>query len=200
MIVRHLGCCNYQETWSEMVQFTRTRHNTTTDEIWLLEHNPVYTQGTSSRDIPLDQGKHIPVVHSDRGGQITYHGPGQLIVYLLLDIKRLKIGPKSLVKSIEQLIIEFLQSYGITGQRKQSAPGVYVEEKKIAALGLRISKGYCYHGLSINIDMDLAPFNWIDPCGYPELEVTQMINHAKKVIFSQVKQDFASSLDRLGLD
>ncbi len=182
-----------------MVAFTRHRHADSDDEIWLLQHWPVYTQGTSSHERPQVGGKAIPVIHTDRGGQITYHAPGQLIVYLLLDIKRLKTGPKSLVNQLEQLIIDFLGRYTISAHRKAGAPGVYVADRKIAALGLKISRGCCYHGLSLNIDMDLAPYQWINPCGYADLQVTQLTHHANNISFEQVSQQFAAILPDMSL-
>lgn len=203
-LIRHRGICDYQEVWTEMIEFTQHRDADTEDEIWLLQHCPIYTQGTSSYEIPDARasvdGKPIPVIHADRGGQITYHGPGQLIAYLLMDIKRLKTGPKSLVNQVEKFIIDFLARYGICGHRKSGAPGVYVADEKIAALGLRISKGCCYHGLSINIDMDLSPYQWINPCGYAELSVTQLKQHAENISFEQVSREFAEILPSLSLN
>ena len=198
VIIRHRGICDYQEIWDEMIEFTRNRGADTDDEIWLLQHCPVYTQGTSSYEFPEAEaeadGKAIPVIHADRGGQITYHGPGQLIAYLLMDIKRLKTGPKSFVNQVEKLIMDFLARYGICGHRKPGAPGVYVADEKIAALGLRISRGCCYHGLSINIDMDLSPYEWINPCGYVGLRVTQLKHHVKNISFNRVSREFAEIL------
>jgi len=177
-----------------MVRFTQNRGPSTRDEIWLLQHPPVYTQGTSSHELPDSAGVSIPVVHSDRGGQITYHGPGQLIAYLLMDIKRKKTGPKSFVRQVETMIIEFLEHYSVSAHRKSGAPGVYVDNEKIAALGLRISRGCCYHGLSINIDMDLTPYDWINPCGFPDLKVTQLRQHTQNVSFDLVKENFEKYL------
>lgn len=183
IVFRDKGLCDYQSIWKQMIDFTRNRQADTPDEVWFLQHHPVYTLGTSCKEIPMAEGQHIEVVKSDRGGQTTYHGPGQLIVYLLMDIKRLNTGPRSLVQNIEQLIIDTLAQWQIPSERKPGAPGVYVEGKKIAALGLRISRGYCYHGLSINVDMDLQPFQWIKPCGHADLEVTQIkaFNHKTNI-------------------
>jgi lipoyl(octanoyl) transferase len=189
-LVRNLGICEYEQVWKKMVLFTRERGPETRDEIWVLQHYPVYTQGTSSHDIPASPGRSIPLIHSDRGGQITYHGPGQLVAYLLMDIKRRKTGPKSFVHQVEKIIIDFLKQYGVTAHRKTGAPGVYVADEKIAALGLRISRGCCYHGLSINIDMDLSPYDWINPCGYEELTVTQLSRHTQNISFEEVKALF----------
>ena len=188
--IRNLGICEYKPVWDRMVQFTRERGPETRDEIWLLQHPPVYTQGTSSHDVPESSGKSIPLIHSDRGGQITYHGPGQLIVYLLMDIKRRKSGPKSFVHQVENMTIDFLDRYGVSAHRRPGAPGVYVNNEKIAALGLRISRGCCYHGLSINIDMDLSPYDWINPCGFEALKVTQLRQHVQEISFDKVNSDF----------
>ena len=168
------GVCDYETTHAQMLAYTVSRTADSGDEIWVLEHSPVFTQGTSCKESPSGPGRDIPLIHSDRGGQITYHGPGQLICYLLLDIKRLGLGPKALVNKTEQALISMLADYAITANRRPGAPGVYVEGEKIAALGFRIKNGRCYHGLSLNVDMDLGPFSWINPCGYPEQRVTQM--------------------------
>jgi len=157
-----------------MKQFTTFRNANTRDEFWVLSHPAVYTQGTSCNAMPLASDTAIPVVKTDRGGQITYHGPGQLILYLLLDIKRLGMGPKRLVSSIESALITLLAQLSIDAETRKGAPGVYVSDEKIAALGLRIRQGACYHGLALNIDMDLSPFERIDPCGYADLKVTQV--------------------------
>jgi len=174
LIIRHLGCQEYLPSWKAMQDFTETRTTATADEIWLLEHPPVFTLGRAGKTEHLLNPGDIPVVHIDRGGQVTYHGPGQLIVYLLLDLQRLNLGIRQLVDHIEQSIIAALADYTITGQSRRDAPGVYVNDSKIAALGLRVRRGGCYHGLSLNIDMDLEPFNRINPCGYPGMHVTQV--------------------------
>lgn len=193
--IRDLGRQPYAETLPAMQQFTAQRRNTpeTPDEIWLLEHPPVYTQGTSCNTEPF-LSNNIPVVKTDRGGQITYHGPGQLIVYLLLDIKRLGLGPKSLVHRIEQALIGFLAAQNIQAMRQQGAPGVYVDGEKIAALGLRIRHGCCYHGLSLNVDMDLTPFEAIDPCGYQGLKVTQLADRGCTLPMEAVKDQLLAAL------
>ena len=169
-----LGEVDYRYTAIWMRQFTLARHADTRDEFWILNHPSVYTLGTSCAARPLASANTIPVVKTDRGGQITYHGPGQLIVYLLLNIKRLGMGPKRLVASIEAAIIELLSNVGLKAVTRPGAPGVYVRDEKIAALGLRIRNGACYHGLSLNVDMDLSPFEYIDPCGYAGLKVTSL--------------------------
>ena len=172
--VRSKGITSYQKTWEEMKSFTEKRQPNTPDELWLLQHNNVFTYGLSGKSEHLLKETEIPVIKSDRGGQITYHGPGQLIIYCLIDIKRLGIGIKKIVSLIEQSLIELLSNYDINANIIQGAPGVYVEGAKIAALGLKVKQGRTYHGLSLNIDMDLAPFALINPCGYPDLKVTQM--------------------------
>jgi len=174
ILFRDAGLNYYLTTWEAMKQFTANRSEETRDEIWLLEHYPVFTQGTSCKALPLENNYHIPVIHSDRGGQITYHGPGQLVVYFLLDLKRRSMGPKKLVKIVEESIIDLLIFYGIPAHREIGAPGVYVYREKIAALGFRIKNGYCYHGFSLNVDMDLGPFLQIHPCGFEKLSITQM--------------------------
>ena len=172
-----MGLRDYETVWHEMQHFTDTRTADTPDEIWLLEHPPVFTLGLNGkREHILDPGD-IPVVKCDRGGQVTYHGPGQLIAYLLLDMRRHQLGVKALVSKIEQAVIELLAEHHIHGQRRDGAPGIYVDGAKIAALGLRIRKGCSYHGLSLNVDMDLAPFSRINPCGFEGLATDQLRHH-----------------------
>lgn len=172
--LRQLGMQDYAQVWEAMQAFTRERSADTPDELWLLQHHPVFTQGQAGKPEHILDAHDIPVVQSDRGGQVTYHGPGQLVVYFLLDVRRRNIGVRGLVDLIEQSVLELLLGYGISGELRRSAPGVYVDGRKIAALGLRIRKGCSLHGLSFNIDMDLAPFGWINPCGYEGLEATQL--------------------------
>lgn len=157
-----------------MQQFTSTRNSDTSDEIWVTEHPPVYTLGLNGKPEHLLNTGAIPVIHSDRGGQVTYHGPGQVVVYTLLDIKRRDINIRQLVTLLEQAMISVIAGYGINANAKPEAPGVYVQEKKIGSIGLRIKKNCSYHGLSLNNQMDLQPFNHINPCGYPGLQVTQL--------------------------
>ncbi len=171
--VRRLGLVDYETVWRDMARFVAERDASTPDELWLLQHPPVYTRGLNCRMNPL-RASTIPVVQTDRGGQITYHGPGQLIVYTLLDIRRRGLGVKRLVNVLEQSVIDLLGRYDIAGRRRDKAPGVYVDGRKIAALGVRIRRGSSYHGLSLNVDMDLGPFADIDPCGFEGLEVTQL--------------------------
>ncbi|MBI3575137.1 MAG: lipoyl(octanoyl) transferase LipB [Gammaproteobacteria bacterium] len=172
--VRWLGRVDYENTWRAMRDFTAARGATTPDEIWLLEHPPVYTMGLRGHARALTALNGIPVVRTDRGGDMTYHGPGQLVVYLLLDLARLGLGVKGLVGLLEQAVIDLLVEDGIVAQRRAGAPGVYVNDRKIAALGLRVRAGRSYHGLALNVDMDLGPFAQIDPCGIPGLGVTQL--------------------------
>lgn len=174
-IVRRLGQADYETVWREMQDFVARRDETTPDELWLLQHPPVYTRGMSCSMNPLRPSA-VPVVQTDRGGQITYHGPGQLIAYPLIDLRRRGIGVKRLVTLLEQSVIDLLGTYGIDGKRRDKAPGVYVDGRKIAALGVRIRRGCSYHGLSLNVDMDLSPFTDIDPCGFEDLEVTQLVD------------------------
>ncbi|MFT5426644.1 MAG: lipoyl(octanoyl) transferase [Gammaproteobacteria bacterium] len=174
LIIRKRGFCDYGETYTAMSQFTDSRDLTTTDEIWCLQHSPVYTLGLNGHRKHIINSGEIPVIETDRGGQVTYHGPGQLMVYLLVDIKRKSISVKDYVHRLEQSVIDMLEVYDVLGHRRESAPGVYVDNKKISALGIRVRKGCSYHGLSLNIDMDLTPYSGIHPCGYSDLEVTQM--------------------------
>lgn len=173
LIVRQLGKTGFEETWHAMQRFTADRTSNTPDELWLTEHYPVYTLGLNRKNVRLPTEADIPVVFTDRGGKITYHGPGQLIVYVLLDLKRHHLNARKLVSLLENTVIDLLAKYGVYAAAKPDAPGVYVYEAKIASLGLRIKNNDCYHGLSLNIDMDLKPFAAIDPCGYVGLKVTQ---------------------------
>ena len=172
LITRHLGLTEYQATLLAMQTFTANRSDNTSDEIWLTEHNSVYTLGLNRKNVRLPQND-TPVILVDRGGKITYHGLGQIIIYVLIDLKRRNMNVRQLVNIIEASIIELLSEFGVIANAKQDAPGVYVAEKKIASLGLRLKNNCCYHGLSLNADMNLAPFKAIDPCGYVGLEVTQ---------------------------
>ena len=173
IVVRKLGIEEYSRTWHHMQSFTQQRSADTTDEVWLVQHYPVFTQGLSCSELPF-RSTNIEVIHTDRGGQITYHGPGQLIVYPLIDLKRRKISVKRVVAILEQCVIDYLAEFNIKADRTVGAPGVYINNEKIAALGLRVRRGSTYHGLSFNIDMDLSPFSLIDPCGYKDLVVTQL--------------------------
>ncbi len=174
MKIVNLGLQAYSQTWAAMKDFTNARDSHTEDELWIVEHPSVFTQGISSKAEHLLTTSEIPVVDTDRGGQITFHGPGQLIIYCLIDLKRLGIGVKKMVSLIESSIMELLQEYNIESHLKEDAPGVYVDGAKIAALGLKVKKGSTYHGLSLNVDMALSPFEQINPCGYQGLKVTQL--------------------------
>lgn len=172
--VRDLGLADYVPTWHAMQDFTRQRSAQTPDEIWYLQHPPVFTLGHNSKPEHLLAPGEIPVVQIDRGGQVTYHGPGQLLAYLLLDLHRCQSGVKRLVQNMEQAVIDVLAEYDIAAERLAGAPGIYVNGSKIAALGLRIRRGLSYHGLALNVDMDLQPFARINPCGYAGMPVTQL--------------------------
>lgn len=190
-MVQRLGLVDYLTTWSEMKSVTASRHPGDPDQLWLLQHPPVYTLGLAAREAHLPRsGTSIPVIKTDRGGQITYHGPGQIVVYTLVDLRRLGIGVRELVRRLEQAVIDVLAGYDIAASGRVQAPGVYVGDAKVAALGLRIRNGCSYHGLSLNVDMDLAPFTDIDPCGYPGLSVTQLRDLG-------VRDDFNTIGDRL---
>ena len=176
LCIKDLDVISYLDSWENMLFFTDNRTKTTNDELWILEHPPVFTQGQAgkSEHILNAQDYNIPIIQTDRGGQVTYHGPGQLVVYLLLDLKRKNIGIKQLINGIEQSIINTLTEYNVIGHRKSNAPGVYVQEAKIASIGLRVRRGCTFHGLAININNDLTPFTYINPCGYKNLKITNL--------------------------
>jgi len=192
--VRHLGCTDYQQTWQQMVRFTAARSEQTVDELWCCEHLPVFTLGQAGKPEHLLADLGIPLLKTDRGGQITYHGPGQVVVYLLLDLNRRKLKVRELVAAIEQAVIDLLAEHGVAAERHGGAPGVYVGVAKVAALGLRVRKGCCYHGVSLNVAMDLSPFAAINPCGYPGLPVTQTSDLGIKLIPAQVATALAGHL------
>jgi lipoyl(octanoyl) transferase len=171
--IRELGRTDYSNTWRAMQAYTAARSADTPDELWITEHPPVYTLGLNKRDVQPPLRQDIPLVETDRGGKITYHGPGQLIVYFLIDLKRRDLSIRPLVSIMENAVIALLSQYDIAAAARADAPGVYVDNRKIASLGLRVRNSCCYHGLSLNIDMDLSPFDAIDPCGYRGLEVTR---------------------------
>jgi len=164
----------YEPVWHRMQTFTDARTEKTNDQLWIVEHPPVFTLGQAGKPEHILNPGDIPVIQTDRGGQVTYHGPGQLVIYLLLDLRRRKLGVRQLVDFIEQAILKVLSDHSIEGKIRPDAPGVYVDDAKIAALGLRIRKGCSYHGLSFNVNMDLEPFNRINPCGFPDMPVTQL--------------------------
>jgi len=198
LIIRHLGLCDYEPVWRDMQAFTQRRDAGTADELWLVEHHPVYTFGLNAKPEHLHDPGDIPVVRCDRGGQVTYHGPGQVVVYCLIDLRRLGLGVKTFVQKLEQSIIDLLADYGVTAERQDGAPGVYVQGAKIAALGLRITRGASYHGIALNVDMNLEPFARINPCGYPGMAVTQLAALAsgidRVVIAEQLLQALAGNL------
>jgi len=191
--IKELGTVEYRTALLEMKSFTSSRTDKTEDEIWLVEHPPVYTLGQGADDVVVGNG--IPVVRSDRGGEITYHGPGQVVLYALVDLARRGIKVKRFVRLLEQSVIDLLGR----GERREGAPGVYVDGANIAALGIRVSRGRAYHGLALNVDMDLSPFSAIDPCGYPGLQVTQMRDLGLTNDLSRVKRDLVESF-RKNLD
>ncbi|MDA0146887.1 lipoyl(octanoyl) transferase LipB [Vibrio sp. LaRot3] len=174
LVVKHLGRQDYEPIWRAMHAFTDQRNDDTCDEVWFVEHNPVFTQGQAGKAEHLINTGDIPVVQSDRGGQVTYHGPGQMVVYFLINLRRKKLGVRDLVTHIENLVINTLKAYNIESAAKPDAPGVYVDGKKICSLGLRIRKGCSFHGLALNVNMDLAPFLRINPCGYAGMEMAQV--------------------------
>jgi len=192
--VRQLGEVDYRDSWQKMQDFTDTRQPETADELWFLQHPPVYTLGKNGKPEHVLNSADIPVINSDRGGQVTYHGPGQIVVYTLLDLKRLDIGVRQLVTVLEQSIIDVLATYGIDSKARSDAPGVYVNDAKIAALGLRVRRGCSFHGLALNVDMDLEPFSRINPCGYEGLEVTQLKNLLGNVDIKNVSADLQQAL------
>jgi lipoyl(octanoyl) transferase len=197
MKIKEKGLQDYNSTWQEMVSFTENRNNHTEDELWTLEHRSVFTQGLSGKPEHLLKDTEIEVIKSDRGGQITYHGPGQLIVYCLIDIKRLGIGVKQMVSIIEKSIIELLSDYSISSHKIPGAPGVYVDGSKIAALGLKVKRGKTYHGLSLNVDMNLSPYSLINPCGYKDLTITQMSNLTdNKPDLDKIKKQLTKNLTK----
>ena len=174
--IKQLGKQDYQRVWQAMQDFTETRYKNTQDEIWVVEHPPVYTLGRNGKEEHILHPSDIPIIQVDRGGQVTYHGLGQLVVYFLLDLRRRNLGIRQLVTLIENSLIALLDQYNVEAYSDRKAPGVYVDKKKIAALGLRVSKGCTTHGLSLNVDMDLTPFTNINPCGYQGLEITQCVD------------------------
>ncbi|EHV9683640.1 lipoyl(octanoyl) transferase LipB [Vibrio parahaemolyticus] len=174
LVVKRLGRQDYEPVWKAMHEFTDQRTEETPDEVWLVEHNPVFTQGQAGKAEHLINTGDIPVVQSDRGGQVTYHGPGQLVAYFLINLRRKKLGVRDLVTTIENLVINTLKAYNIDSAARPDAPGVYVDGKKICSLGLRIRKGCSFHGLALNVNMDLTPFLRINPCGYAGMEMVQV--------------------------
>jgi lipoyl(octanoyl) transferase len=197
LVIRQLGRYAYVPVWQAMQKFTDERDENTPDEIWIVEHDPVFTQGQAGKEEHLLMPGDIPVVKVDRGGQVTYHGPGQIVIYVLLDLKRRKTGVRELVTHIENAIVAALAEHDISAAAKPDAPGVYVEGKKIASLGLRVRKGCTFHGLALNVDMDLEPFLRINPCGYAGLEMIQCRDFAAPEQFASIEQQLTDHLSRL---
>ena len=195
--IRDLGRSDYGCTWQAMRDFTQDRDDQTGDEIWVVEHEPVFTLGQAGDPLHVLDAGTIPVVPTDRGGQVTYHGPGQLVLYVLLDLRRAGLGVRQLVAILEQTVIDTLNVQGMHAERTCGAPGVYIEGRKLAALGVRIRRGCSYHGLAINIDMDLSPFKLINPCGYVGLEVTQLCDWLAGWDLSRAAGEFSTTLRRL---
>ncbi|MFY2509423.1 lipoyl(octanoyl) transferase LipB [Vibrio pectenicida] len=194
LVVKRLGRQDYEPIWRAMHDFTDARTEDTSDQVWLVEHNPVFTQGQAGKAEHLINTGDIPVVQSDRGGQVTYHGPGQLVAYFLINLRRRKLGVRELVTSIETLVIKTLKHYNIESTARPDAPGVYVNDKKICSLGLRIRKGCSFHGLALNVNMDLSPFLRINPCGYAGMEMVQMSQLGGPNDLSQVEKTLVEEL------
>jgi lipoyl(octanoyl) transferase len=191
--VKDLGLVEYEDVWQQMQVVISQMSGNEPDELWFAEHYPVYTLGHAAEEKNIISKKDIPVVRTDRGGQVTYHGPGQLMIYFLLNLRRLGWGPKKLICELEEVMINLLIKYGVNAKRRIGAPGIYVQGKKIASIGLKIKKGHCYHGISFNIDMDLKPFDGIVTCGIDSLEVTQL-KDLENISIDTVKQDLVNML------
>ncbi|EHT4941246.1 lipoyl(octanoyl) transferase LipB [Vibrio vulnificus] len=197
LVVKRLGRRDYLPVWQAMHEFTDKRNEETPDEVWLVEHNPVFTQGQAGKAEHLLNTGDIPVVQSDRGGQVTYHGPGQLVAYFLINLRRKKLGVRDLVTTIENLVINTLKAYNIDSAARPDAPGVYVEGRKICSLGLRIRKGCSFHGLALNVNMDLSPFLRINPCGYQGMEMVQVSELGGPTDIALVEQQLVKELVNL---
>ncbi|HAS6306352.1 TPA: lipoyl(octanoyl) transferase LipB [Vibrio vulnificus] len=197
LVVKRLGRRDYLPVWQAMHEFTDTRNEETPDEVWLVEHNPVFTQGQAGKAEHLLNTGDIPVVQSDRGGQVTYHGPGQLVAYFLINLRRKKLGVRDLVTTIENLVINTLKAYNIDSTARPDAPGVYVDGRKICSLGLRIRKGCSFHGLALNVNMDLSPFLRINPCGYQGMEMVQVSELGGPTDIALVEQQLVKELVNL---
>ncbi len=193
--IKQLGLRDYAKVWHEMQTFTEGRTEQTQDELWLLEHPPVFTLGMAGKKEHLLNPGSIPVIQTDRGGQVTYHGPGQLVAYVMYDLRRAGIGVRKMVELLQDAVIDLLRQYDIAAHTLPRAPGVYVENRKIAALGLRVRRGCSFHGLSLNVDMDLEPFQRINPCGYPGLEVTQTKDLAIGESLEQISRQLSSGIE-----
>ena len=196
LLTKHLPLSDYGVVWQQMRDFCDSRTVDTADELWLLQHSPIYTLGQAGRAAHLLRNNGIPLIKSDRGGQITYHGPGQIIAYLMLDLRRKQWGARQLTQKMQTAVINLLQDYGVVGETREGAPGVYVDGAKIAALGLRVRRGCTYHGLSFNADMDLSPFADINPCGYAGLPITQLSALTTVCSVAAVSANLARHLQR----
>lgn len=194
-VIKNLGLQPYDKVWQEMKYFTLSRQPETPDEIWLLEHPPVFTQGLNGKpEHILNADQNIPIVQTDRGGQVTYHAPGQLIVYLLIDLKRAGLGVRQFVHDLEDILIQLLGQYQVTAIARADAPGVYVAGRKIASLGLKVRKQCTYHGISLNVDMDLSPFSLVNPCGLAGMQMTQLSEYQSHLTLQKVSADLATKL------
>lgn len=196
MKIKYLGPQDFSIAWQKMQDFTLNRDETTDDELWVLEHPPVFTQGQAGKPEHILNAHNIPVIATDRGGQVTYHGPGQIIIYVLFDLKRAKIGIRNLVSHLEQAIIALLAKYHIQANSHCDRPGVYIEEEKIASIGLRVKKGCSFHGIAFNVDMDLTPFTYINPCGFSQLKMTQLKNFLPDLKIEQIKHELAQAMQK----
>ena len=193
-IIKHLGQVEYGPTWRAMEKFTLERTSETPDEIWFLEHPPVFTLGLAGKLEHVLAPGDVPVIHIDRGGQVTYHGPGQLVVYPLIDLRRQKLGVRELVEALENCVIDTLTGYGIAAKGRRDAPGVYVDARKVCSIGIRVRRGCSYHGIAFNVAMDLSPFQRINPCGYAGLEMTQVSDLGGPASVRQVAADLTPAL------
>ncbi len=193
-IIRQLGLQSYESVWSDMKRFTTERVADTLDELWLLEHQAVYTQGQAGKAEHILSPLAFPVVQTDRGGQVTYHGPGQLVAYFLMDIRRRHVSIRTFVCQLEQILVKLLHEFSINAQTRTGAPGVYVDDKKIASIGLRVKNGCTYHGIALNVAMDLAPFSGINPCGYAQLQMTQMKDYVPGITIERVSSQLTKDV------
>lgn len=196
MIIKDLGLVDYEPVVNDMREFTLGRNMDTEDQLWLLEHQPVFTQGANGDPSHVLNPHNIPIVNTDRGGQVTYHGPGQLIAYTLMDLRRSQSGVRQMVSCLERTVIAMLAAFDIDAYARQDAPGVYVDDRKIASLGLRVKRGACYHGVSFNINMDLTPFSYINPCGQAGMEVIDLTSLGITLDMTEAKQRFVSAFQQ----
>ena len=186
LVIKNFGRADYQAVWEQMQDYTQQRSESSPDQLWIVEHPPVYTQGQAGKPEHVLNPNNIPIIQSDRGGQVTYHGPGQVVAYVLIDLKRKGIGIKRLVSSLETAVIQLLSDYAIDASIQCGAPGVYVNDKKICSIGLRVKRGCSYHGIALNVDMDLLPFKGINPCGFKQLEMTQVKDFVDNITLQEV--------------